>query len=68
MGIKELSKHNLPGNLSLGDKEYSKYKANWGNQFLALMKRAWLTSIREPMLFHIRIIQTIASLQNTESR
>ena len=61
MGIKELQKHVGPGNLPVSDKEYTKYRANWGTQFLALLKRSWLTAIREPMLFHIRMIQTIAS-------
>ena len=62
VGIKELSKHNLSGNMPLGDNEYKKYRASWGTQFLALLKRSWLTAIREPMLFHVRMIQTIASL------
>ena len=61
VGIKELSKHSMPGKPSVSEGEYKKYRANWGTQFMALLKRSWFTAIREPMLFHIRMIQTIAS-------
>ena len=61
VGIKELSKHSMPGNPSVRENGYKKYRANWGTQFMALLKRSWFTAIREPMLFHIRMIQTIAS-------
>ena len=51
----------MPGNPSVHEIGYKKYRANWGTQFMALLKRSWFTAIREPMLFHIRMIQTIAS-------
>ncbi|XP_011173151.2 protein white [Solenopsis invicta] len=37
----------------------SLYKANWCEQFRAVLWRSWLTVIREPILVKVRLLQTI---------
>ncbi|XP_045170130.2 protein white-like [Mercenaria mercenaria] len=37
----------------------SRYEASWFQQFHAVFARSWKTTIREPMVFRVRIAQTI---------
>ena len=37
----------------------SKYKASWFEQFKILFWRSFITTMREPMIFQVRMIQTI---------
>ena len=40
----------------------STYKASWFEQFKALLRRGFLSSIKEPMLVKMRIVEFIVSL------
>lgn len=40
-------------------KRQNPYKASWFAQFRALFWRSWLSTVREPLLLKVRIIQTL---------
>ncbi|KAI6227115.1 ATP-binding cassette sub-family G member 2 [Aphelenchoides besseyi] len=42
-------------------KRRQQYQASWIQQFLALTKRAFLVTVREPMLLRVRVFQTLIS-------
>lgn len=39
----------------------SPYKANWVEQFSALLWRSWISSIKEPMIIQVRFFQSVVS-------
>ena len=40
----------------------SPYKANWMEQFSALLWRSWISNIKEPMIIQVRFFQTVVSV------
>lgn len=45
--------------LAAGSEKRSPYKANWWQQFKAVLWRSFLSVMKEPMIMQVRIIQTI---------
>lgn len=37
------------------------YKASWFTQFRSIMWRAWISTLKEPLLVKVRLIQTTVS-------
>ena len=37
------------------------YKASWLTQFRAIMWRSWISTVKEPLLVKVRLIQTFVS-------
>lgn len=42
-------------------KRKSPYKASWLQQFWAVLKRSWLSVVKEPLVMQVRFAQTIVS-------
>ena len=47
--------------LQKAEKVKSPYKASWFAQFRALLKRSFLSVIKEPMIMQVRFFQTVVS-------
>uniref|UniRef100_A0AC34QYN6 ABC transporter domain-containing protein n=1 Tax=Panagrolaimus sp. JU765 TaxID=591449 RepID=A0AC34QYN6_9BILA len=46
-------------NDKLKEKTYQRYKATWCQQFFGLFKRSLLGNMRDPVVLHVRVFQTV---------